>query len=86
VRNFKVSIRLRRPTAQHQRIDAGSRKRRKTLPRIVAHHPAEQRVSVITESTRFALQDMALTTNFLVKRHPAEHTHFEPAVEDSGIG
>jgi len=36
------------------------------------------------ESTRFALQDIALTTNFLVNRHMTERAHFVPAWEDSG--
>jgi len=38
------------------------------------------------ECTRFALQDIALTTNFLVNRYLAERVHLEPAVEDSGTG
>jgi len=37
-------------------------------------------------SPRFALQDIALKTNFLVNRHLAERAHFEPDVEDFGTG
>jgi len=86
VSNFNVSIRLRGPTAQPHRIDAESEKRRKLLLRIVARRPTEERTLVIMESTRFALQDIALTKDFLVNRSLGERAHFEPAVQDWGTG
>jgi len=40
----------------------------------------------MSESSGFALHDIALITNVLVNRHLAEGAHFKPATQDSGTG